>query len=172
MQAEFFQKQIERLRNVYQSGANDERVRLMWERFKDVEDRVFERAINYMISEYTAQSMPALSKFGEAVGFYGSGSSKSNQQPYKFRCPPCSDLGFGWVGHKIVKCSCDTGQAHSDERIAQEQANYDKGRKLFPSPFDKENPGKARLGSLFQPLPYDPTERISAPTSERKGGEG
>lgn len=162
MRAEFFQHQVERLRKVYSPAAmNEERSKILWEKFKGVPDHVFENALNHLIGECTTQALPAVSRIAEAVANQRGGGDSREAQPYPFKCPPCSDLGLGWVGHTIVACSCATGRSLSPEQLAKEQANYDKGRKLFPSPFDADAKGKARLGNLFHELPYDPSERLA-----------
>ena len=154
-----FSFQMDRMLKTYgERNYPNERMDAIFERVKGIPVKTFDRAVTYLIGEHF--SPPSVSKIVEACGNFREPGERQNYTPYKFRCPPCSDLGFGWVGHKIVKCSCPLGQSHTEERIAQEQANYDKGRKLFPSPFDSKD-AKPRLGALFHELPYDPSERIA-----------
>lgn len=68
MQFEFFQKQVERLRNVYSAASlNNERVQVMWDSFKHIEPQRFENAVNHLIGEFTTPALPAISKFREAI---------------------------------------------------------------------------------------------------------
>lgn len=68
MRVELFQHQVERLRRVYSPTAlNEERVKILWENFRHVDDSRFESAVNFLIGEYTTQALPAVSRFREAI---------------------------------------------------------------------------------------------------------
>jgi len=155
MEKLFFAEQISRLKQNYTPGAmNDERVQLMWDRFKNVENRVFKNAVDFLISEYTTQTLPALSKFAEAVGFFRTSTGATiNEAPQAFHCEPCRDFGFGWNGETIVACmTCERGRSISPQELARQQANYNCGKEIMMNPKKYPNIG----GNL----PYDPTDRL------------
>jgi hypothetical protein len=156
MDKQFFAEQIGRLRNTYAPGAmSDERMHVMWDRFKNVENRVFKNAVDYLISEYTTQHLPALSKFAEAVGMFRTGTGAQMQEILPaFHCEPCRDFGFGWIGETIVACTCSTGRHISPQELARQQANYEKGKRIMMDP--------KRFPNIGQALPYNPRERFEA----------
>lgn len=84
MRLEFFQQQMERLRKVYSPASlNEERIKVMWDRFKLVDDSQFECAVNHLIGEFTTPSLPALSRFAEAIAMFSPSSrigGPSNQE--------------------------------------------------------------------------------------------
>lgn len=146
MQSEFFQRQVEKLRGVYSPGSfNEVRVAGLWERFKDVPNHVFESAITYLINEHTSQTLPAMSKFAEAVGFFKTSADVGmNVLPNPFDCAACRDHGFGFVGDIVTQCTCAAGRKVSPEKLVREQKNYDIGKRLFPRPRDLfRNPGRS-----------------------------
>lgn len=155
MELDFFQKQCKRLRDVYPSGMSEERAKLIWAKFRNAPDHVFENAINHLISEHTTQTLPALSKFAEAVGMFRTGTSAHiNHAPPAFDCEPCRDFGFGWAGETIVACStCETGRRISPQELARQQNNYDNGKRLFMDP--------KRFPNVGTTLPYDPSVRFT-----------
>lgn len=135
MDNDFFKKQVERLKTVYSaSSMPDERVALIWGKFKNVENYVFRQAVDYMISEHTSQSLPAASKFSEAVGYFkDSGGAKMNSLESPHTCEACNDFGYGFVGDLIVKCTCSIGEKVSPVELVKQQRNYERGAKFMPA---------------------------------------
>ena len=161
MDKNFFGEQIDRLRKTYAPGAvNEERINLLWAKFRNVENRVFQNAMDYLISEYTTQTLPAFSKFVEAVGmFRTSVTAKIDYAIPHWDCEPCEDRGWSFIGHTVTACVCHRGQQMHPETIHKYQQHYNAGRKLFRSPFDKEAP-KPSGERIFPSLPYDPSSRF------------
>lgn len=162
MDKTFFGQQIERLRNVYPHGMNEERAKILWDKFRDVDNEAFQRAMTYLISENTSQTLPSISKFNEAMGYFRS-DRQSAIEPYRFQCEACKDAGWDFIGPTVTACVCARGREMSPEKLARYQRDYDKGRALWPSPFDRargERGPTPRLEQFFPDLPYDPRERI------------
>lgn len=159
MDKQFFGEQIGRLRATYAAGSlNDERVQVLWDRFKGVENRVFKNAVDYLISEYTTLTLPAISRFAEAVGMFRTGTSAAmNLSPPAHNCEACRDFGFGFVGDVVVACVCHMGSKVSPQELALQQKHYDVGRKLFPMP----GMGKPKISNAFSALPYDPKTSVA-----------
>jgi hypothetical protein len=155
MRFEFFQGQMERLRRVYSPASlNEERVQVIWDRFKSVDGYKFQEAINHLIGEFTTQALPSLSRFSEAVsavrGMNGATSQMQEMLPAHF-CEPCRDFGFLFEGDLLVNCECVNGRRLSPERLAHHQKNYERGKQFL----------KNRM-AIFKPLPYDQNERIES----------
>jgi len=132
MDKNFFGQQVERLKAVYSHGLPQERVQLLWDRFKGVENRVFENAINFLIGEHTSQTLPAMSKFAEAMSFFKTKTNAHiNHAPPAFDCEPCRDFGYGFIGDTLVACTCSKRVGPAE--LVKQQHNYDKGRKLLPN---------------------------------------
>ena len=146
-----FGEEISRLKANYSHAAmTEERIQLLWDRFKGVENRVFRNAVDHLISEHTTQTLPALSKFAEAVGMFRTGTgAKMDHAPPAFDCEPCRDFGFGWIGETIVPCTC--AKRVGPEECALQQKHYNNGAKFF------------RKGFKFtgRELPYDPSVRLT-----------
>lgn len=136
MQFSYFEKEIDRLRGVYSPGSlNEERKKVLWDRFKSVPDHVFTNAINHLIGEFTTMALPAMSRFAEAVGMFRTNPNGASMQilPPPFTCEACRDFGFGFVGDTVVKCACPQGDQISPQELVRQQGNYDRGRKLLPN---------------------------------------
>lgn len=160
MRLEAFDAQIERLRRCYSPSAlNEERVKLMWEAFKNLPDESFDRAVSSLIAEYTTQALPSLSRFREALGNTRQAPKDGYKEPEP-DCIACGDRGHGWVEHKVIACTCPVGQRRTPEDIARLQFHYDRGRKLFKNPFDKNAPEPSGK-RIFPSLPYDPKTSVS-----------
>lgn len=87
MQYDDFNKQVDRLRNVYgEKPWNNERVRLLWENFKHEEIAQFTRSVDHVIAESFIS--PVFSKMREAMG----GSQ------YKVFVPNVLDYDCSWCG--------------------------------------------------------------------------
>jgi len=153
MDRSFFEDQCSRLKATYShSGFPEERVKLLWEKFRNVENRVFKNAVDYIISEFTTIQMPAISKFSDAVGLFRTKINSFQAVEMKHKCEPCRDFGFGWIGETIVACVCDAGKNIGPADLAKHQKNYEKGKRIFMEKnFQVPAP---------KPLPYDPGERI------------
>lgn len=161
MQYKFFEKQIDRLKQVYSpSSLNDERTKVLWERFKHTQEPVFESAINFLIGEFTTLALPGVSRFEEAVAkskqpnYQGAAAFK--ESPISYSCEACRDFGYGWVEHKITKCSCPVGNPLSIDDLQKIQNSYDMGRALF------ERAKNSKTKIVFgKELPYNPSEQLS-----------
>lgn len=161
----FYGKQVDRLKSVYHQGSiNEERINLLWRRFKEAPNHVFENAVNYIISECTTTSMPPISRFVEAVNFCatkawdGAANMLAHESP--FICEPCKDFGYGFVDDLVVRCcTCIRGSSINPEELSKAQAQYNKGIKIM----ERTAPG------ILKELPYDPTERISFDIDAVKG---
>ena len=136
MRRDFFQQQVERLRKVYSSNSlNEERVKILWERFKNEREDIFENALNHLIAEATSQQLPALSRFAEAVGFFRIGTqARIYDAAEAFTCARCRDFGFLFEGDIVIGCSCALGRSQTPQTLARHQAAYDRGRSMFPTP--------------------------------------
>lgn len=156
MDKNFFGDQLARLRSTYSPGAmNEERAQLLWDRFKGVPNRVFENAVNFLISEYTSQNLPAMSKFAEAVGMFRTNVSAQMQELLPaFECEACRDFGFGFVGDTVTACTCSLGKKIGPSELARQQGFYEKGKRLFMDP--------KRFSNIGTSLPYDQRERFEA----------
>lgn len=165
-----FEIQWDRLKSVYApSAANDERKKLFWERFKNDDAAIFEKAINSVILELTTQAFPAMSRIAEAAGIFRnsvSGASMQHLEP-SYACEKCRDFGFSFDVDTLVRCKCNLGPYLDSERLAKMQKSYDIGCRLFPRPGQngaaRPSFSKANLGT---PLPYDPNERITDRSDE------
>lgn len=159
MQFSFFNGQMDRLRRVYsEASLNEERVKVLWERFKTVDGYKFAAAVNHLIGEFTTQALPSLSRFAEAVaGVRGLSMANAQTQemlPAHF-CEPCRDFGFQFDGDLVVRCEkCVNGARISPEKLVHHQTCYDRGRKFFVR---GKTPPPA---SLLPDLPYDKNERV------------
>lgn len=169
MQYSEFEGQIERLRGVYSSGSlNPERIRVWWDRFKGERVGIFESALNHVIAEATTQALPAMSRIVEACGMFrtnpGGATWMKELQP-AHACEKCRDFGFSFSGHTVVACGCSSGVAVNPERLAHAQKSYDRGRKIFRSPFDAGQPPPSGE-RIFAPLPYNPNDRLADKSGE------
>lgn len=161
MQYKFFEKQMDRLKQVYSpSSLNEERTKVLWERFKNTQEQVFESAINFLIGEFTTIALPGVSRFEDAVA---RSKTSGRLEPFSFKentinyhCEACRDFGYGWVDHKIQKCSCASGKPLGIDDLQKVQNSYDLGRKLF----ERAKAAKVKI-SLGKELPYDPREMLS-----------
>lgn len=165
MQSEFFKTQIERLRGVYSEGAlTPERIDLWWKKFRHEPNGVFENAMNHIIAESTSKQLPAMSRVSEAMGFFRTSPTGTSMQilPAANDCEVCRDFGYMFRGFVVVKCpTCRRGREIGPDALARAQKSYDRGRKIFRSPFDTDLATRApSAGSVFHELPYDPGERI------------
>ncbi len=156
MDRETFSKQIERLRKAYSaSSLTEERVKVLWDKFQPIENRNFEKAITFIIGECTGQTIPALSKFTEAIGMFRSKGaptvSMQEVHPAHF-CDACRDFGYGFVGDMVVSCICEAGIKIGPEELVLAQVQYDRGAKFMKK-------GAILIPEIAQ-LPYDPRERI------------
>lgn len=137
MQFDSFQKQIDRLRGVYSpTSLNQERVAVLWERFKNVSDAQFHGAVTFLIGEFTTQALPGMSRFEEAVARFKSQTRQdpTNQQEreIQYTCAPCRDWGFVWDGELIVHCKCKLAKTLTWEDLRRHQENYDRGKRFMP----------------------------------------
>lgn len=84
MQKEFFVTQMERLRKVYSPASlNEERVGVLWDSFKHVDNGNFERAVNHLVGEFTTPALPAVSRFREAVALTSSGGGSGGDTRFE-----------------------------------------------------------------------------------------
>lgn len=161
MQYSEFEKQIERLRGVYSSASlNPERIKVLWDKFKTDRLDIFEKVISHLIAEFTTQQLPAMSKFVEAAGLFRTnpyGASMQILEPCH-ACEKCRDFGFYFSGHTVTACECDRGTRVNPARLAKAQADYEKGRRMFRSPYDRDLPPPTGQ-RIFQDLPYDKNDR-------------
>lgn len=164
MQYKFFEKQMDRLKQVYSSSSlNEERTKVLWERFKNTQEPVFENAINFLIGEFTTMALPGLSRFEDAVSRSKPGGSLEpfsfRENSIKYNCEACRDFGYGWVENKIEKCSCSAGKPLSIDDLQRVQNSFDAGRRLFEM-------AKIRKTKIIfsKELPYDQSERLSVDT--------
>lgn len=161
MQKDFFIRQIERLRNVYSpSSLNEERVKVLWDALKDAPNEQFERAVSNLIGEFTTTTLPAVSRFQEAVANARSegrtgGTTNIHEVPVKHDCERCRDFGFEWAEHLVVAChGCERGKTIAPAELLRHQKNYDAGRRFM---------GGFQPRAVSRPLPYDPKERGEIP---------
>lgn len=158
MHLEFFQKQIDRLRSVYSAASlNDERVKVMWDRFKGVPNDKFESALNHLIGEFTTQALPSISRFAEVIAATpstGGDNTHMNREEIQYNCEPCRDFGYGWVGDTVTQCTCAAGKLVGPEELARHQKHYNLGRQLFRN--------TKHMRGLIKDLPYDPKKREGA----------
>lgn len=166
MELKEFDTQMDRLRATYGEKAYPkagEREKAIWDRVKAFPAKQLEAALTSVIGDtFTA---PPVSRIVDAavsarteVTFLTSGPSPHN-------CPACSDTGIGHVEDRVEKCICPAGAKISPAKLHQLQKDFDRGRELFPSPFDKERATASRsapLPDVFPSLPYNPRERGSA----------
>jgi hypothetical protein len=138
MTKEFFGKQMDRLRTVYSAAAlNPERIEILWARYKHIPEAQFSGAVTFLIGEFTGLSLPAISKFDDAIArFRPREAPKIDEITSNFRCEPCRDFGYGWIGDTIVRCVCPLGEKVTDADIARHQKSYDKGRRFLKTPAD------------------------------------
>lgn len=169
MQYSDFERQVERLRVVYSAASlNAERIKVLWDKFKTDRADIFEKVVTHMIAEFTTQQLPAMSRFVEAAGLFRTnpeGAAWMMQLAPVHACEKCRDFGFYFAGHLVSRCECDRGSQVNPERLAREQKNYDKGRRLFCSPFDKGMPPPTGE-RIFPALPYNANERIQDKSGE------
>lgn len=162
MHKDFFTKQIDRLKKVYsQASLSDERVQVLWERFKFSEESEFHGAITFLIGEYTTQALPGMSRFEEAVGRFKKSKVLQNKdfssdEVNYFNCKECRDFGWVFSVDLLVHCKCEKSKSVTWEELQKQQKNYDAGKKLFE--MAKKRNIKLSLG---KELPYDPSKSIA-----------
>jgi len=161
MQYSFFEKQIDRLKRVYsEASLNDERVQVLWERFKFTEESEFHGAITFLIGEYTTQALPGIGRFEEAVGRFRKNKTfqkrdYTQEETNSFTCRECRDFGWTFAGDLLVHCKCEKSKTVSWDELQKQQKNYEAGKKLFEMAKNR----KIKL-TIGKELPYDPKERI------------
>lgn len=123
------------------------RQQLMWNRYEQTSAREFRSAVDWIVLN--------LPQPGTIVHILDDRLFKkeSRENIYRFKCEPCRDFGYGFIGDTIVACVCPQGLNISAQEIARQQENYDSGRKRFMDP-------KTAVPALMKELPYDPNERI------------
>jgi hypothetical protein len=148
-----FEAQVERLKGVYSSSSlNSERVKVWWDRFKGISSTRFEKAIAHVIGESTTQALPSVSKIAEALMLFPErfdGAVSMQELPPAHNCAACRDMGFGFVGDTVIKCTCAIGARVGPSELAHHQASYNKGKNLL----------KRGAQAILPGLPYNPNER-------------
>lgn len=155
MDKKFFGNQIDRLRRVYSPASlADDRVQILWGRFKEFDNFHFDRAVSHLIGEFTTNALPSVSRFEEALAKfkptnYSQNGAEATEENYD--CCACRDFGFGWIGDTVTRCTCATGRIIPDDEITKAQKSYDVGRQIYRS--------TRFMRGLIKDLPYDPQKR-------------